>query len=442
MSNQLSPPSSRLSLAPLEADLSELSSELKNSLPESTLIDTDACYLQDASSFLLRLGQVLHAQGTSAMRLEEALGHCAQRLGLQAQIFSTPTSLFVAVGDHRVAQTRMVRVEPSEVNLAKLAELDKLIDSISRGETSLQDGLAQLEVLAHTKPNYHAIFTPIAYGVCSASAACFFQGKTQDIVFSGGLGLALGTLAIWARTHEATRRIFPAIAACIASALALIMSGYYPVSDGVSTVSALIVLIPGLTLTVAMNELATQHWMSGTARFAGAAITFLQMALGVALGREVASHFISTGVPLAGHTAPFWAEIIALMLAPIAFALLFRARPKDIPGIFFTGVLGFIGARLGAGFLGPELGVFSGAFLVATVSNLLARRLKRPSSITLVPGIMLLLPGSIGFRSLSSFLERDVLSGTEGIFRMFLVASTLVGGLLMANVILPPKRDL
>jgi uncharacterized membrane protein YjjB (DUF3815 family) len=55
---------------------------------------------------------------------------------------------------------------------------------------------------------------------------------------------------------------------------------------------------------------------------------------------------------------------------------------------------------------------------------------------------MLLVPGSIGFRSLLSLLERNVLSGVETAFQMVMAGVSLVTGLLLANWILPPKRAL
>ena len=96
----------------------------------------------------------------------------------------------------------------------------------------------------------------------------------------------------------------------------------------------------------------------------------------------------------------------------------------------------------GAKGLGAELGVFVGALLVGMASNLYARLLNRPATITLVPGILLLVPGSIGFRSLASLLDREVVLGVETAFRMGLMAVALVAGILVSNIIAPPKRTL
>ena len=50
----------------------------------------------DAAAFILRLGKALHRSGYAAHRLEAILERAAVRLGLDAQFFSTPTSIFAS----------------------------------------------------------------------------------------------------------------------------------------------------------------------------------------------------------------------------------------------------------------------------------------------------------------------------------------------------------
>ena len=51
--------------------------------------------------------------------------------------------------------------------------------------------------------------------------------------------------------------------------------------------------------------------------------------------------------------------------------------------------------------------------------------------------ILLLVPGSIGYRSLTLLMNRDILSGVEAGFRMFVTAAALVAGLIMAGILMP-----
>jgi uncharacterized membrane protein YjjB (DUF3815 family) len=90
--------------------------------------------------------------------------------------------------------------------------------------------------------------------------------------------------------------------------------------------------------------------------------------------------------------------------------------------------------------LGPELGVFAGAFVAALSSNLIARRRDVPALVTLSPAMLLLVPGSVGFRSLALLLDREVVNGIQAAFRMILMFAALVAGLQVAGVALPAPR--
>jgi uncharacterized membrane protein YjjB (DUF3815 family) len=57
-----------------------------------------------------------------------------------------------------------------------------------------------------------------------------------------------------------------------------------------------------------------------------------------------------------------------------------------------------------------------------------------------VPGILLLVPGSVGFRGLTSLIERQAVAGIETIFSMILTVVALVAGLLIAAAVIPERR--
>jgi uncharacterized membrane protein YjjB (DUF3815 family) len=105
-------------------------------------------------------------------------------------------------------------------------------------------------------------------------------------------------------------------------------------------------------------------------------------------------------------------------------------------------LLAFWGSRAGVGLLGAGLGAGVGAFLVGLAGNLYARWRRRPAVVVIVPSIIVLVPGSIGYRSFGFMLEKDVLSGIDSLFTALLVAVSLVAGLLLANVFVPPRNAL
>jgi uncharacterized membrane protein YjjB (DUF3815 family) len=56
--------------------------------------------------------------------------------------------------------------------------------------------------------------------------------------------------------------------------------------------------------------------------------------------------------------------------------------------------------------------------------------------------MILLVPGSVGFRSLSFVFERDVFLGLDTAFTVITVLISLVAGLLFGNLLVPPRRSL
>jgi uncharacterized membrane protein YjjB (DUF3815 family) len=56
--------------------------------------------------------------------------------------------------------------------------------------------------------------------------------------------------------------------------------------------------------------------------------------------------------------------------------------------------------------------------------------------------MIILVPGSLGYRALTALLESETLTGLEFAFSTILVAFSLAGGLLAASALIPPKRIL
>ncbi|HYH96974.1 threonine/serine ThrE exporter family protein [Hyalangium sp.] len=394
-------------------------------------------------AFILRLGQALHQYGTPAHRLEEQLHQVSERFGIQARFFSTPTSIFASFGPPEALQTSLIRVEPGVMDLERLTLLDELAQEVIHATISPDVGAARVETILQAPPRYGRLITLLCWTLAAGSAARLFGGGLREMGVAAMSSLAIGVLDQLTRRNPRAARVLEPVAALLASALAVTAASVLgPLSVQVATLAGLIVLLPGLGLTVAINELASRHLISGASRLTAAALVFLQLIFGVALGERVAELLPMPPAGLPSAPLPFWTAVGALVVVAAAVTVLFRARPADIGWIIAAGALAFAGARLGARGLGTELGAFAGALLLGMASNALSRLRNRPSVVTIVPGMMLLVPGSLGFRSLESLLARDVVAGVGTAFSMLLVAVAIAVGLLFANALVPSRRVL
>ncbi|MCB1008256.1 MAG: threonine/serine exporter family protein [Acidobacteria bacterium] len=391
-----------------------------------------------AGAFLVRLGRALHESGFPAPELESALHGVARRLGIVAQFFSTPTSLLTALGEGLEQRTHLERVEPSGVDLGRLALLDQLIRRVVAGDLSPARAHDALErALGRHRP-YPLGLVQASWALASAATAVFLGGGWNEMGVAALLGLATGLLSSALAGRSVSGLLLEPIAAALAAfGAAAAASRLEPLSIYIATLSGIIYLIPGFTLTVALAELATRHLSSGTARFASALMVFLSLTFGVALGGHAAAALFGAPVHVPPTPPGPWVEVVALLVAPFAYIVLYRAPLAELPWVALVGFLGLQAGRIGGDLTSPELGMFLGALAVGLASRFYERLRRRPRHLTLVPSILLLVPGTIGYRSFASLLESDVVLGIQTAFRMILIAVSLVAGLLASYALAP-----
>ncbi|MCC7441567.1 MAG: threonine/serine exporter family protein, partial [Bdellovibrionales bacterium] len=359
--------------------------------------------------FIMDFGRALHEMGMPAHRFEEALTHVSRSLGFEGQFFSVPTSIQADLRGPEGRHFRLLRVQPGTTCIEKLCELDELGDAVVAGTLTPQEGSQGIRRILDSEPRYGNAIIVACHGLSSAAIAVFFQAGFSDLVLSLAVGLMVGAIGVASQRFERMARLQEAFAAFMAT---LLVSGAALLLPRVSVptvvLAGLISLLPGLTLTTAMTELATNNLVSGTARLMHAATTLLKLIFGAALGTRAAE--VLGARPWIVASAPIGAQWIpiALAVAALTSVVLYRARPRDAGWIASAGVLAYLSAAVGIDWLGPRVGVFVGGWAVGAASNLFARVFRRPASVTLLPGLLLLVPGSLGFRSLSSLFEHDV----------------------------------
>lgn len=412
------------------------------------LLEAGADGLDPSLAFSLKLARALIACGMPAQRVEESLQRLADALGFDIEAFCTPTAIFVtlAAADAEGPQdvrTRVVRVEPGATDLERLSALHDLVGRVERREITPGDGARRVEAILARRPRWGALATAIGFGLMSTSAAILLGGAGLDVPLAGALGLLVGGLDATAQRVPTLGRLLPSLAAFTVSFLSSMLAWHgVPVRPSVLLLASIIVLLPGLTVTTATVELATAHLVSGTARLMGGLVTFLQLGFGVALGRKVAEILPSIPAPPPAEALPEWAMLVAAFCSALGFTVLLRAKPRDGGWVAFAVVLALAGSQLGGRLIGPELGAFVGSVMVGSASHVFARWQDRPVNVMLVPGTLFLVPGSIGFLSVSSLLENDVVHAIGTAFRMALVATALAAGLLVATAAVPPRKAL
>ncbi|MEO6394045.1 MAG: threonine/serine exporter family protein, partial [Pyrinomonadaceae bacterium] len=258
-------------------------------------------------AFIVKLGQALHRYGTPTHRLEHGMDLVMRKLGLAGQFFATPTGIFASFGPPEEQRTALIRVEPSESDLEKLARLDELVNQVIRGEMTVTQGLYRIEAIIATRDRYGPLMSTFCFALGSVMFARFLGGGWRELLVTGLIGTLLGGLAIVMGRRENTLRVLEPVAGVVSAATAVVLAQWlHPLSIYIATLSSLIVLVPGLTVTIAIRELATRNLVAGTARLTGAVLVFFQLGFGVALGWQVARVLPTGALFTAVEPLPSW----------------------------------------------------------------------------------------------------------------------------------------
>ena len=394
----------------------------------------------ETTRFLLELGRALHTYGGSSPQIEEDLRRVAEHLGVHADVSSTPTGLFQAIGSGASQHTYFQRLDPGHVNGEKQLLLSRLRDRVFTGLTP-SEGLAEVRSIVARPRRYGGLTQVLAGALASTGGATLMGGHAIEVILAGLLGLAVSALVRAMATQPRLAAVSEPVCGCIAGAVAAGSASFaarhgLAISPSLVSFAGILTLVPGLPIMLGIRELTARHLSAGTARLTGAATSLLLLCVGVAIGVRAGTFGEPIQTPHVA-SALFPTEFAMTAITAIALLAFFNCRPRDFLPIWFAVVIGFYGGRLGDPLLGVGLGAGFGALLVTVYSHALARLRQTPSAMTLLPGLILLLPSSFGFRSFEALLHGDVSTGIEAAFSMVITALSLVTGLLLGAAAIP-----
>lgn len=398
--------------------------------------------------FLKRYAGHLHTSGVPAHQFERMITAVADKLGFNCHVLSAPTSIFLSFqyqddeDDNHPIPMQLARMLPAGINLGNTAELYDIGNGLIDGEFGAEEAYASLRGWQPTQ-FYPTWLQILCWGLTGGSVAVMLSASWAGIGSAALCGAVLGLLVTLA-SDVFREGSLEAIAALLSTFIVFTINQLVPGLDVfVVIMSSLIVLIPGLGLTMAVTELSTDHLASGSARLAGALVTLMKLALGVLIGTVVVGWFgWSTDITSLAHLAspPDWFRWPALLAAAFSFAVLFAARREDFHIAMLAAIISYVVSRAGVAAGGLEFGVLLASMTVAIMANLYGRIFKQTGALIRVPGVILLVPGTIGYHGATALFLDGGANMTDTTLLALRLLISLVGGLLFGNTLLPPRK--
>jgi uncharacterized membrane protein YjjP (DUF1212 family) len=383
-----------------------------------------------------------HDAGYPTADLEERVGALAGSLGFEdAQVSATPTIVDVSLGAVPVQRSFTLRVRPTSVDLDAIARLDDLVQDVLDERIGPDEALVPLSEVEGRPLDWRWPVRLGAYALAGAAVAPVLGGGWRDVLASAASGLIVGAIVLAAR--RAAIRAEPMLApfaAVAASFTAALIAELGPkISPDLVTLAALVTFLPGMALTIGMRELATEHLQSGVANTASALVQLLGLVFGVGVGRSIAASWFGAPQQQVIHQSFSSVYVLAAAAAGLAFTVTLRAPLSSAPIMCSAAILAILVNAAGKALLGAPAGIFVAALALGVVGGVLSVRLRRSPLVFIVPGILMLVPGSAGFSSLLQLLVGQTVSGIGAGFNTFVTAMAIAYGLMVSAVVLPRR---
>ena len=386
--------------------------------------------------FIIELGKALHTYGIPTYKIQTYLTKVAKTQEIKGTFMDLPTWInYVFYEDDNQTYNYIECIPPGVLNLGALSRIEEVTNKLIAKEID-HSGVEEELILINneTKKVNHLLLT-LSYAIASGAFSLMIGTNWISFIFSLIFGALVYFMVYLSNKSNYLETVLESLTSFIVTILACLVHSYYPnFNVGITILSSIIIFIPGLAITTALEEITSKNLVSGGAKLFDAIISLFKQFFGVLLGLALMSSLIDfTNL---GHISemPRWIMFLSIPLFSISLLAIFQVRKKDMILGILTGVLAFFLTVFFSG-AGVLLSTFIGTIVTVAISNLFSRITKSPTTVYLTQGIIMLVPGSKSFMGLSnSFLNSSIINTTNLYEQVAYILMGIIGGLLFAGV--------
>ncbi len=375
--------------------------------------------------------------GGPITRLEERLAHAGSVCGLQCDVYATPTAVFITAKKGMDVVTTLERSTENTINFTDMLFYDSILEKLGAGEISIVQAEERMRNFKSRK--YRFLFVVISAFLIGFVASYPRYGQFWGAILSGVISAFIYILQRPLGRKLKFSGVFTDFIGClVAFVVSVLASTVTGLGVPIFVIGSLILIVPGLTLTSAISELAEHNFVSGTVKMMKSILILVAMGVSYLLVENVMLSFgfsaqnLSKVTPPNTFTQMGWFQFVCQIVMILSFCVFFHLPRKAFWGAVVSGLVSLFVLDQ---FENPELFVlasFSASLTVGLLSLTLARIYNWPSQVFSTTGILLLVPGLL---ALSSFFS---IAGSPGqgviAYRVALTAGAITFGLFTARM--------
>ncbi|RCH92121.1 hypothetical protein CU097_008290 [Rhizopus azygosporus] len=401
----------------------------------------DSVLFEKKKSIIILLGRLLLKCGCPCHRVDDTLQHTSSLLSLNAAFSFLPDSVLITFMNGSDSQSIMVK-SPQGYDTGKIATINDIMNSFYKGQVDLDRCLILLHDVATAPPTCGSWATLFFFTASSFSgSALLFNGTWIDASVSGGLGLLVSILYILSAHFPIYARVFEISTSVIVAIIARALYRYCCFTSVV--LPAILILLPGYTMTVGVIELSARQVTTGIVRLVYSIFYAFQLAYGLQMGSSVYGaidpNVSEYGLCDQPPVSP-WFALALLPTLSIALSLSYGSSRKQYISQCVAAAIAFcLSFFLGKVIPDGQIVGSIAAFVVGLYSNFALKVTGEPPLAPLCVGLTLLVPGSIGVRGAYSVLHKTDTGHIAFPLQMLSIALGLSAGLFASAMTVYPS---
>ena len=247
--------------------------------------------LERAADLVMDAGQTLLENGGEVFRVQQTMEIMAHSLGVRDfHVYVLTNGIFASAHLPGRDAVSLVRHVPTvSVHLGRVEAVNELSRELAAGRLGVEEAEACLQQ-ARSVPRTSPAGERLACIVGAAGFAYLFGGKPLDAAVATVAGLLEILICQWFGQHKINRIFTDIVAAFACTVWSVGVQAALPaVSANAAIIGALMVLTPGVALTMGIRDIINSDYLSGTIRLVDALLVAGCLAVGVTLGYTLLS---------------------------------------------------------------------------------------------------------------------------------------------------------
>ncbi|QNM86568.1 threonine/serine exporter family protein [Polaribacter pectinis] len=385
--------------------------------------------------FIVALGKALHVYGIPSYKIQAYLTEVAKKQGITGSFMDSPTWINYVFYEDENSYNYVECVLPGSLNLGAYSRIAELTNKVIDSKINNDSIHKELNIIHAKTQEINHLYLVLAYALSAGCFSLLIGTNLVSFVFSLILGAFIYLLVFLTKKSKYLENVFESLSALVVTIICCLLTLIFPnLNLGLTILSSIIIFIPGLAITTALEEITSKSLVSGGAKLFDAIILLFKQFFGVLLGIALMTSLVNIDLTYHVSEMPKWTIYLAIPILSITLLPIFQVRKKDMLFGVLTGVVAFLMTVLFSGY-GVLVSTFIGTLVVVAMSRLFGLISKTPKTVYLIQGVVMLVPGSKSFMGLSnSFFNPSTTTGSVNLFeQVAFILMGIIGGLLFAG---------